>query len=316
MLIAPGKQYRGLIALVAFVAMAASSVVIGSTVSADKTKAPKTKMDTVTITCASSTQASISLQICAGPSGAPAGFSLQWTTAAQLAAGPDGTPGTFDDNTWPSSDSLDLCHASFSGNANLSRYDLGCNGCVVVNVGDFLLDQGASTNCCDGLTCGTTYVFRAFAHATSTLFRSDFTANKTCSTLACAHDSGCTYTQGYWKTHGPVPTGNNTNQWPVTPLTIGSVSYTDLQLQAIFDKPAAGNGLISLAHQLIAAKLNIANGADGTAVASAIAAADALIGGLVIPPVGVGSLAPASTSALTSILASYNEGAIGPGHCE
>src|SRR6185503_3108665 len=123
MLNAPRKQYKGFIALIAFLAVAVSSVVSSSAVSADKPKAPKTKMDTLTITCASSTQASISLQICAGATGAPAGFSLQWTTAARLAAGPDGTPGTFDDNTWPSSDSSDLCHASFSGNANLSRYE-------------------------------------------------------------------------------------------------------------------------------------------------------------------------------------------------
>jgi hypothetical protein len=71
-----------------------------------------------------------------------------------------------------------------------------------------------------------------------------------------------------------------------------------------------------LAHQLIAAKLNVANGADDTAVAAGIAAADALIGGLVVPPVGSGSLASSATSALTETLTSYNEGLIGPGHCD
>ncbi|HXU65209.1 MAG TPA: hypothetical protein VN962_26095, partial [Polyangia bacterium] len=79
----------------------------------------------------------------------------------------------------------------------------------------------------------------------------------------------CTFTQGYWKTHGPIPAGNNSNEWPVTSLTLGNVNYTDLQLQSIFDTPAGGNGLISLSHQLIAAKLNIANGADGSSVAAA-----------------------------------------------
>jgi hypothetical protein len=66
---------------------------------------------------------------------------------------------------------------------------------------------------------------------------------------------------------------------------------------------------------LIAAKLNIANGSDGTTIASSIAAADALIGGLTIPPVGSGSLASSSTSSLIAALTSYNEGATGPGHC-
>jgi hypothetical protein len=124
-------------------------------------------------------------------------------------------------------------------------------------------------------------------------------------------------TQGYWKTHGPTgcATGNNTNEWDVTSLTLGSVSYTDLELCSIMNTPASGNGLIALAHQLIAAKLNIANGSDPSAVASDVAAADSLIGGLVIPPVGSGSLAPSVTSGLITALTNYNEGETGPGHC-
>jgi len=280
--------------------------------------APKTtKMDTPLLSCSGATQFSLDVSVCAGPiTGAPAGFSLQWVTADQLAAGPDGISGTADDNTWPSSDSSSMCKASFSGNANGSSYNLGKNQCSSVNVGDNLFDDpGASSNCASTpLTCGTIYAFRSFAHANSTLFRSNFTADLFCSTAACPETS-CTFTQGYWKTHGPIPTGNNSNEWPVTGLTLGTVAYTDLELQSIFDTPAGGNGLISLVHQLIAAKLNIANGADGTAVAGAIAAADALIGGLVVPPVGTGFIAPKNTSSLNSTLTSFNEGAIGPGHC-
>jgi hypothetical protein len=104
--------------------------------------------------------------------------------------------------------------------------------------------------------------------------------------------------------------------WPVTSLTLGAVPYTEGELCSIFSTPAAGNGLIVLAHQLIAAKLNIANGADGTAAAEAIVDAGALIGGLVVPPVGSGSLPNSAASALTATLTSYNEGAIGPGHCD
>jgi hypothetical protein len=113
-----------------------------------------------------------------------------------------------------------------------------------------------------------------------------------------------------------VPTGDNVNQWPVTSMTLGTVLYTDLQMQSIFDQPAQGNGLISLAHQLMAAKLNIANGADSSAVTQAINDADALIAGRVVPPVGTGILSSSSTSALVNTLTAYNEGAIGPGHCE
>jgi len=276
-------------------------------------------MDTPYLSCSGATMASLDVIVCAGSvTGAPAGFSLQWVSAAQLANGPDGISGTSDDNTWPASDSLDLCKASFSGKANGATYNLGPNQCSAVNIGDNLFDNpGASSNCASTpLECGTTYAFRSFAHANSKLFRSAFTADSFCSTQACPPVDGCTFTQGYWKTHGPIPTGNNVNEWPVTGLMLGNVNYTDLELQAIFDMPAGGNGLIALAHQLIAAKLNIANGADDSEIAGAIVAADALIGSLIVPPVGTGSLAPKNTSALTGSLAGFNEGTIGPGHCE
>jgi hypothetical protein len=272
----------------------------------------KNKMSTPTITCGGSTQDSINVIVTAGPTGAPAGFSLQWMTADDYAA---------NGYQWFDSSDERLCKGSFSGNANLSRYELGPNESISVNVGEFLFDNGASTNCSGELVCGTDYVFRAFAHASNSLNRSDFSPDHTCSTLECDIDpAGCTYTQGYWKTHGPVPVGNNNYVWPASVqsggMTLGTVNYTAAQLLAIFNTPAAGNGAISLAHQLIAAKLNIANGTPAPAVVTnAIAAADGLIGGLVIPPVGAGSLPSSSTSGLTGTLASYNEGAIGPGHC-
>jgi hypothetical protein len=267
---------------------------------------PKARLSTPTVTCAGATQVSIAVQVCAGATGASGGFSLQWVPAGVL-AGTDGA--------WPSSDHSAYCDASFSGNARNSRYALGPDQCVIVQVGDFLFDNGASTDCALPLVCGTEYAFRAFAHAADGLLRSDFTSPTSCSTLACGHGESCTFTQGYWKTHGPIPTGNNVNEWPVTSLSLGDVVYTDLELQAIFDTPAGGNGLVALAHQLIAAKLNVANGADPAAALVPIAAADALIGSLVVPPVGSGSLPSSQTSALVGALADYNEGATGPGHC-
>ncbi|HVK86756.1 MAG TPA: DUF4215 domain-containing protein [Kofleriaceae bacterium] len=105
----------------------------------------------------------------------------------------------------------------------------------------------------------------------------------------------CTHTQGFWKNHPDV--------WPVSSLTLGTVTYSKTQLLAIFTTPVQGNGLISLAHQLIAAKLNDASGAITPA---AIAQADALIGGRVVPPVGAGYLAPSTTSSLVGALDGFN----------
>ena len=133
--------------------------------------------------------------------------------------------------------------------------------------------------------------------------------------------SHCTYTQGYWKNHGPTPRGNNSNEYPVTSLTLGANSYTDVQLELILRSAVKGNGLISLAHQLIAAKLNIANGSDPSTIQGTIAEADALIatlGSKKVPPIGNGYLSPASVSRLVDKLTKYNEGTLpgGPSHCE
>jgi hypothetical protein len=123
-------------------------------------------------------------------------------------------------------------------------------------------------------------------------------------------ESGCVFSQGYWKNHAEA--------WPVDSLMLGTTSYSQAQLLSILNTPVGGNGLISLSYQLIAAKLNAENGAPVPAgIAAAIAAADTLIGALVVPPVGSDFLAPASTSALSGTLDQYNNGIYdgGPPHC-
>jgi hypothetical protein len=287
----------------------------------DTAHAAKVKVTTITkpvISCTVSGEISITVQICAplGGTGLPAGFSVQYITSADLASNggwpvnSDCVPGI--DPGCPAS----FCKAGFSGNAFESPYPLAPGQCTTVIIGEALTDQGAMTTCIDqGLVCDTGYVFRAFGHATSKLYRSPNTADLSCATVCSEPPQGCTYTYGYWKSNGPIPVSNNSNEWPVTELTLGNVVYTDLELLSIMNTPAGGNGLIALAHQLIAAKLNVANGADGTAVAGAIASADALIGNLVVPPVGAGSLPFSATSSLSSTLIGFNEGTIGPGHC-
>jgi hypothetical protein len=119
---------------------------------------------------------------------------------------------------------------------------------------------------------------------------------------------GCVFTQGYWKNHPEA--------WPVTELQLGNVTYTQQQLLDILHQPVRGNGLVLLAHQLIAAKLNVANGADASCIQQTIADADALIGDLVVPPVGTGYLAPRDVSPLADTLDQYNEGFLCARSCE
>lgn len=78
----------------------------------------------------------------------------------------------------------------------------------------------------------------------------------------------CPQPQGYWK--------NNPNAWPESalPMTLGSQPYIKSELLGILRTPVGkgpkADASLILADQLIAARLNIANGADATPVTSTI----------------------------------------------
>lgn len=118
---------------------------------------------------------------------------------------------------------------------------------------------------------------------------------------------GCSLTQGYWKTHPEA--------WPVDEITIGGVTYAKAAAIDIFNTPVRGDVTYSLAHQLIAAKLNVLNGADGSAVNSTISDADAWLSANPLGSNPRGSSRPQGT-VLAGLLDDYNNGRIGPGHCD
>lgn len=117
-------------------------------------------------------------------------------------------------------------------------------------------------------------------------------------------EGACTFTQGYWKNHPDA--------WPVSSLPLGQVSYSSAQLGEILRTPIATDGLMILAHQLIAAKLNVAFGAPDASIADAIASADALIGNLVV---GVYTLHPSVTSNLATELDTFNNSKLADEEC-
>ncbi len=117
----------------------------------------------------------------------------------------------------------------------------------------------------------------------------------------------CPLTQGFWKNHASV--------WPVTSLTLGSQTYTQAELLTILRTPVSGDASLILAHQLIAAKLNIANNACGTPVAATIASADSVLSGFAgkLPY----SVAPSSSTGQTMVgladtLDSFNNKMLAP----
>jgi hypothetical protein len=148
---------------------------------------------------------------------------------------------------------------------------------------------------------------------------------------------GCTYTQGYWKTHsiygpaahpddgwyttaGPYPPGA---AGPDAPLFDSGLSW----YVAFNTPPQGGNAWFILAHQWMAAYLNFYNGAGsgGTNVAQWISDGADLLDAWdqyddgVNPPhpfIPKDDLAREQAIILAGLLADYNEGLIGPGHCE
>jgi hypothetical protein len=255
-----------------------------------------------------SASSNIAINVTAGQTGAPAGFSIQWMTLADYVALGNRWPAT---SEVPNAAAPSFCKATFRGivpSSGCTSYSLRPGQSVTITIGDDSLydDCGVSSPCSGApLLCNTTYVFRASVPLASS-GDPGVSSMITCATLPCV-ESPCTYTQGYWRTHPDA--------WPVTSLILGTVTYQAGELMAILDNPAQGNGLLILAHQLIAAKLNIANGADPSAVQQTLIDAENMIGGLVIPPIGEGYLPPSQTSNLTETLTQYNEGTIGPGHC-
>jgi hypothetical protein len=261
---------------------------------ATATASAQTALDAPTLSVVDRGFYRITVQVEAGPSGAPAGFAIDWMTRAD-----------FDIYGWPEDEyGLYSQYCDFTGAPTLNiddrseSYALGPLGVTTVQLGDLYDETGLYATYPDGLPPGTEYAVRVHAEGDVDHLESAYSQTLFISTVAAE----CT--QGFWKTHPEV--------WPTgcLPMTLGNVSYTQAELLAIYNTPAAGNGLIFLAHQLITTKLNACNGSNTSSVAATIAAADALIGNLVIPPIGSDFLAPNVCTSYTETLDQYNNGLI------
>lgn len=132
--------------------------------------------------------------------------------------------------------------------------------------------------------------------------------------------TGCTATLGYWKTHSEYgPAGPYDATWaavggPDEPFFGSGQTWFE-----VFWTSPQGNAYYNLAHQYMAAQLNLLAGASSTAaVDAAIAAATTLFG--TYTPAQVAALAKNSALraqflSLATTLDNYNNGLIGPGHC-
>jgi len=99
---------------------------------------------------------------------------------------------------------------------------------------------------------------------------------------------------------------------------LGSQSYTQAELLNILSLPTGGSpadASLILADQLIAAKLNVANGSDPTPIAATVADADRLLGGFTgkLPyHVSTRSLTGKAMVKDANTLEQYNRGGLTP----
>jgi len=121
-------------------------------------------------------------------------------------------------------------------------------------------------------------------------------------TICCAPPpeppTGCTHTQGYWKNHPRA--------WP---LPLDTLLCGRTWMEILRDSPR-GDAWLILAHQWIAASLNVASGASTPDEVDAALATPFILACVVNPADRAAALETAET------LDQYNNGDIGPGHCD
>lgn len=136
-------------------------------------------------------------------------------------------------------------------------------------------------------------------------------------TCKYAEDNGCTLTPGYWKTHsscGPAPHDASWGTWENAAFYLSGQTYYEV----LWTAPERGNAYYVLAHQFIAAKLNITKGASAMDVQTIIEEAETLFSAWTPAQIGAlkgGDEIRARFVWLAGVLDAYNNGTIGPGHC-
>lgn len=132
--------------------------------------------------------------------------------------------------------------------------------------------------------------------------------------VPCA--TGCTLTQGYWKTHsefGPAPYDDT---WAMLPNGANTIFYSSGHTwYGVFWTPPAGNVYFNLAHQYMAAYMNVLNGASTTPEVDAAMANAETFFTTYTPSSKFSKAQRTLAMQLASTLDKYNNGLIGPGHC-
>lgn len=121
-------------------------------------------------------------------------------------------------------------------------------------------------------------------------------------------DDGCTYSKGFWKNH---PEAWPMDVTPHDPFLDSGMTWSEI----LRTPPSGGNAFIILGRQYAAAFLNVLSGADDADIADAMERAAELLGASspADPPRGEER---EEFIELAEWLDDYNNGRIGPGHCD
>jgi hypothetical protein len=192
---------------------------------------------------------------------------------------------------------------------------------------------GGCTECGYRLVCNNAYFTTNDTRASA--------CSSWCICVLTPCEDGCTRTQGYWKTHsehGPAPydaTWAELDSGADTPFFLSGQSYVEV----LWTAPKKGNAYYILAHQWIAAYLNVLSGASiPDNVLNAWLEAEDLFE--TYTPTEIAALKSTAAAGeasdrarsrlksqptdgglrrdfidLAGILGMYNEGYVGPGHC-
>ncbi|MBN1986991.1 MAG: T9SS type A sorting domain-containing protein, partial [Prolixibacteraceae bacterium] len=138
--------------------------------------------------------------------------------------------------------------------------------------------------------------------------------------VTTTYDQGCTLTQGYWKTHSEYgPAAKPDATWaevggPDAAFFLSGQTYLEVLNTAV-----KGNAYYTLAHQFIAAELNMYAGAYLGEVADEFSEAADLLA--LYTPAQIGEMKGNNPVRkmfieLGEMLDKFNNGIIGPGHCD
>jgi len=215
--------------------------------------------------------------------------------------------------------------------ANATVRDLD-NACIIITDDKLPSDDNERTVCFDSPPANFKWAYsleigpfgaescgdQTFTNTASWAGDSDFGQDSYDVKITVPCEGGCTLTIGYWRTHskyGPAP--YDATWAKVDPNGEDSYFFASGQswYQVFWTAPSGGNVYYQLAHQYMAAKLNILAGASTTpAVDAALTAAESFFAGR-LPTASVSRQLQNQMRTFAELLDSYNNGLIGPGKC-